>query len=160
MTNEQLALKNFLDNHYNPDTNNLEINESEHSLLIELIADTLPDDKREEFIIEKEYTRIWNILNNARFDSDYHKNQLFQNLFEQKINDYKISLAMDYIQNNLNLSTDQYNSLTEELTQKATQLALTNDSKELNELKDDLNNYLIDNFQNIFGFDPSNAGSL
>lgn len=160
MTNEQYLLKQFFDDHYNPDTQNLEIDESEESHLIELIANTLPENQQDEFVIENEYTRYWNMLNNCNFDSNYHKDELFKNLFEQKINDYKISLAMNYIQHKLNLSPQEYNDLTDELTNEATKLALDNDKKNVQLLQDNLNNYLIDNFKQIFGFDPSDAGTF
>ena len=160
MTTSQLELNDFLKKFYNPDTQKVEVPESQQQKLIFLIADTLPEDQQDQFIIEKDYTRLWNMLNDAHFDSDYHKEQLFQNLFEHKITDYKFALAMDYIKDKLNLSTEDYNSLIDKFTDQASKIALENDEKECDELQADLNQYLIDHFQDAFGFDPSNAGGL
>lgn len=145
-------------------TKDIYISEEDQPKYFELVAATLPEDQQKEYILENEYTRLWNMLDTAKFENDYQKNQLCQNLFTWKATEYMNDILMSYIQSKLNLTDDETNKLYNHLFNKALQTTKTNDDKHLKKLENGLQqlkdldtDIKIRHFGNIYGFNISTA---
>ncbi len=141
----------------------ISITEQEQPEYFQLVADTLPENQQKEYILENEYSRLWNMLDTAKFDNDYQKDQITKNLFAWKVCEYQNDLMMTYIQNKLNLTDDQTNDLYDDFFNQALELTRKNDNKHLAKLQknvDDLKNLdtniKIKHFGQIYGFELSN----
>ena len=156
----QEQLQDFINNHTNHNTNEIIIHETEEEHYHNLVADTLPKSKQKEYVVESEYTRIWAMINDAQFETDFQKNEVFEILFANKINEYFIDTLLTYIKANLNLSNKEIDKLYFSLRDKATKIALYNDSKAITKLQQDLDQYKIDNIEQICGFDPTKVKPL